>query len=257
MPANFTVPSGPSNSEATFLLPDGRHILQCQPFARCTAGGDATCYIRYNAFTPTDVDIYSKGEGGSAGGSGLSSLGGVLRLGELRPGQQGPRHTVRLLVDGAVCFYNATTVAETFTWPAVTGDSGAVTNYGSIRSGPSVMRMGALLAIPPSVDIDTLGLVTEPARQLAWTAQNYGFYPADTQGNAFGFAVQEGWHGSFVAQFQADYGFAFEDQVHYNHPWCLDLQLIIRQLYVVTNNSPSTTGGGGTPRQPLAPAIAP
>jgi hypothetical protein len=38
------------------------------------------------------------------GGSRLSSLGGSLRLGELRPGQ-GPRHALKLNVYGRQAFY--------------------------------------------------------------------------------------------------------------------------------------------------------
>jgi hypothetical protein len=33
------------------------------------------------------------------------------------------------------------------------------------------------------------------------------------------------------------------------------MKKIVQALAVVNNNTPSTIGGGGTPRQPLAPAI--
>jgi hypothetical protein len=36
-------------------------------------------------------------------------------------------------------------------------------------------------------------------------------------------------------------------------PWARDLQRIRPLLHVVDNNSATSIGGGGTPRQPLAP----
>jgi hypothetical protein len=36
-----------------------------------------------------------------------------------------------------------------------------------------------------------------------------------------------------------------------------DIQKLVKALYVVNNNTATTIGGGGVPRQPLAPAIAP
>ncbi|MFD2270369.1 hypothetical protein ACFS07_02445 [Undibacterium arcticum] len=38
-------------------------------------------------------------------------------------------------------------------------------------------------------------------------------------------------------------------------PWVRDMQRLVQALYVVNNNSPTSIGGGGTPRQPLAPPL--
>jgi hypothetical protein len=48
-----------------------------------------------------------------------------------------------------------------------------------------------------------------------------------------------------------------EQKVANNTAWVRDIQRLAKALYVVSNNSATSIGGGGTPRQPLAPAIAP
>jgi hypothetical protein len=42
-----------------------------------------------------------------------------------------------------------------------------------------------------------------------------------------------------------------------NTAWRRDMQKIVTALSVVNNNTATTIGGGGTPRQPLAAPIAP
>jgi hypothetical protein len=205
------------------------------------------------------VDLYGDGIAGAHGGSGLSALGGSIRLGELRPGQQGMTHALKINVYSQWELFHATTQAGGFRWPATTADCDSC--YGTV-TGPNnnnpAMKMGALLAIPPSINIGNLGLETEPAKQLAWTLQNYGAYIVDsTGGAAFAFSVEEGAAGSFQAQFKADWGFPFYQWVINNTPWSRDIQRIRPVLQVVDNNSPTSIGGGGTPRQPLAPPIGP
>jgi hypothetical protein len=85
MPAAFVVGDTPTsdtpNSGLAALLADGRTIKQTQPFARCTAGAPGTSDDVF-----PDVDLYGPGIPGAHGGSGLSAIGGTLRVGELRPG---------------------------------------------------------------------------------------------------------------------------------------------------------------------------
>jgi hypothetical protein len=85
--------------------------------------------------------------------------------------------------------------------------------------------------------------------------QNYGAYIVDNTGGAdVAVSVQEGPEGSFQAQFQADYGYTFQQVVGNNtSPWVRDWQKLLQALWVVDNNGPTSIGGGGTPRQPLAP----
>ncbi len=252
MPDEYMVPNDRTNSGAAFLEPDGRTIIQSQPLARCTHGTPGT---GLGMFAP--VDLYGNGITGAHGGSGMSVLGGTLRMGELRPGGTGPRHALKLDVDPAEVLYRCTTMADCFRWPAKTADALAVGLYGINNPNVSLaMKMGALLAIPAHVDLNSLNLETEPARQMAWTLQNYGMYIVDvTTGAAYVIATEDGVDGAFTRQFLQDWGFPFEQRVRDNTPWVRDMQRMLTALHVVDNNTAATPGGGGTPLQPLAPPL--
>jgi len=252
MPTNYIISNDLSNSSAAFLMPDGRSIVQTQPLTRCTAGGPATSLVTF----PT-VDIYGDGITGSHGGSGMSAVGGSIRLGELRPGQKGPGHAIKVNVYAAQALYKCTTASSCYRWPATNADGYAVGHYGTVSNNSNTaMKMGALLAIPPSVNISSMGMETEPGKQLAWTLQNYGAYIVDDSwGSHFVFNAENGPDGSVRAQFQSDYGTPLEIWSAGSTAWSRDVQRLIVALYVVNNNSASSIGGGGTPRLPLAPAI--
>lgn len=252
IPAGYVLPSDNKNQSAAFLAADGRTVVQTQPLARCAAGGPATSYVRF-----PDQDIYGPGIQGSHGGSGMSALGGSIRIGELRPGSQGPRHALKINLYAKSELAQCSTRAECFRWPAVKPDGYAVGWYGSVGNNRNpAMRMGALLAIPPSVNIGSLGLTTEPGRQIAWTLQNYGAYVVDdTYGPSFAFNAENGPAGNMRTQFRADYGQDFEVFASSPNAWSRDVQRLRQALQVVDNNGPNSVGGGGTPRQPLLPEL--
>jgi hypothetical protein len=255
MPSNYIIPNTNKNSSAVFLMRDGRTLVQTQPVARCTAGGPATSFAKFSS-----VDLYGTGITGAHGGSGLSAIGGSIRLGELRPGTTtGPRHALKVNVYAKEALFRCTTRSACSRWPATTSDSYAVGWYGSATgNGNTAMKMGALLAIPGSTSITSLGLETAPAKQLAWTLQNYGAYIVDdTYAPGFDISAEDGPDGSKRTEFKRDWGFDMNQKVQGNTPWMRDIQRLMRALSVVDNNSPTSIGGGGTPRQPLAPAIAP
>jgi hypothetical protein len=94
MPSGYVVAHSTANSSAAFLLADRRTIVQTQPLARCTAGAAGTAMVKF-----ANVDLYGPGITGAHGGSGLSAIGGSIRLGELRPGSTtGPRHALKVNV---------------------------------------------------------------------------------------------------------------------------------------------------------------
>ena len=66
------------NECAAFLMPDGRTVKQIAPLCRPEPGGPVFGYY----FRP-DEDLRGAGLTGGHGGSGLSALGGSIRLGEL------------------------------------------------------------------------------------------------------------------------------------------------------------------------------
>jgi hypothetical protein len=258
IPSNFYL-NGNGNYGAVFLQQDKRTLSQFQPITRCSGYSYATGYM----FAP-DVDLYGPGITGTHGGSGLSSIGGSIRVGELRPGQQGPRHALKMNVYAYQVLYKCTGGTTCYRWPAQWADSYATASNGyghspyAVNNSNPDMKMGALLAIPRSVSMASLNLQTEPAKQLFFTLQNYGVYIVD-DGAAAGiqFSLEKNTTTSKAAEFQADYGYAFLTRLNANTPWVHDMQALITHLQVVSNNSATSIGGGGTPLQPLAPAIAP
>ena len=253
VPTDFVIgKNSNTNGAAVALQSDGRTLIHMQPFARCNAGGAATSYVTWKG-----VDLFGDGAAGAHGGSGLSVLGGSIRVGEMRPNDQGPRHALKINLYARQSLYRCSNYRDCFRWPATNADSYAVGFYGSSGNNSNdAMKMGALLAIPGSRDIASLNLESEPGRQLAWTLQNYGAYVVeDTFGPAFGIAIENGPDGSLAAQFKADYDMAFEQRANSNTPWSRDVQKLSQALYVVNNNSPTSIGGGGIPRQPLAPSL--
>src|SRR5579859_1749401 len=105
MPAAFVVGDTPvsdtPNSGLAALLADGRTIKQTQPFARCTGGAPGTSDDVF-----PDVDLYGPGIPGAHGGSGLSAIGGTLRVGELRPGGAHVRHALKMELYAAQNYFN-------------------------------------------------------------------------------------------------------------------------------------------------------
>jgi hypothetical protein len=253
IPDSYTVPNGRANNGTAILSADGVTVMQIQPFTRCATGSYATAMA-----TAHPVDIRGPGITGTHGGSGLSAIGGTLRLGELRPGQQGPRHALKIEVFSAQYLYQARNRSECARWPAINCDYNAVGHYGTWGPGNFnwAMMQGALLAIPAWVDLASLRLETEPARQLAWTLQNYGAYIVDdTTVPGYDIALETGPAGSKEAEFRADWGFPFTQKAGQNTPWVRDFKRLVVALQVVDNNGPASIGGGGQPRQPLAPPI--
>ncbi len=245
---NYVVPNSLGNNAAVFLMPDKRTLIHTQPITRCVAGGPATSVITFSG-----VDIYGDGRYGSHGGSSLSAIGGSIRLGEFRPGIP-VRHAVKIDVDTPVVLARCSTASDCFRWPAFNADAGASGSYGTQNTNPVPgMKMGALLAIPTSTNINNLGLESVPGQMLAWTLQNYGAYIVDsTGGPGFVISAETGPNGSLRDQFRADFGLNLEQRVNDNTPWSRDMQRLVQALYLVANNGPTSIGGGGTPLQPLA-----
>ncbi|MDA3832660.1 MAG: hypothetical protein PF495_04625, partial [Spirochaetales bacterium] len=150
------------NSGVAAIMPDGRTIVQTQPFAQCKEG------IATSKFVVKTVDIYGEGALGAHGGSGLSAIGGTLRLGELNEATDVIRHALKEnIFAGKNLYYDDKT--KGYRWPAIRSDGYAQNTYYKKRTGPIVVecRMGALLALPQNLDLDALEFETIPARILA------------------------------------------------------------------------------------------
>jgi hypothetical protein len=267
-PTDYNIEHSNRNAGTSILLADGKTIAQFQPTAKCKGYSYATAHdVKY-----ISEDIKGDGILGAHGGSDLSTLGGTIRVGELRPGAP-IRHALKMTFASRRDYGLCTNDKDScHTWPAIHADSYAANEdngYGSETGNTNYhMKLGALLAIPPTVDINNMGLKSVPGKMLAWTLQNYGTYIVDSNSKPIAMmSVEEGPGKDKRAEFLKDWGFDFEgrlgagakkDPLTGNYTpqalWIRDVRLIVQALKVVTNNSPTSIGGGGTPRQPLAPA---
>ena len=165
-------------------------------------------------------------------------------------------------------YYDGTT--KGYRWPADRADNYAAnegSGYGRQRSAeyPVVeeCRMGALLALPPTIDIEQLGLKTEPAKIIAKALQDYGAYIVDDTGWVDGGtwnvnAIITEWspESRFKTEFKKNWGINFEAwnaATGKDKEWKADIDLIFANLHVVVNNTAETIGGPGFRRQPFAP----
>lgn len=183
----------------------------------------------------------------------------MIRVGELLPNAPPIRHVLKVGVNARENVAPCSAPGECFRWPARWADSFAsVANepnkYGG---GISAMKMGALLAIPSTTSIDSLGLVTEPARRLAFTLQNYGAYVvANPNYSAFTISVEWSEAGRVVDEFKTAWGFDL-DETDADKPWSQDFIKLMNALRIVDNNAVGSVGGGGQPLQPAAPPLSP
>lgn len=230
LPSGLYVPSygngnnGVSDANAVFGYLDEGSGNWWQGEAFCCdnngGGGNTTPSIGINKNNDgncADVANTKRGNLGGRGGSGLSSVGGVLRQGELGSVTGYPPHA------GSVTFpmglygrqdvpspvpANATNYGWTgtsgigtggFAWPAVTQDSGYNSggagqgnNYGGAANGTPWVWMGSLLAIRPQ---DLSGVLaglpngTQAGKNTANQWCTYGVYITDNAAQAATFAV--------------------------------------------------------------------
>ncbi|HET6557766.1 MAG TPA: hypothetical protein VFG54_10665 [Prolixibacteraceae bacterium] len=239
------------NAGLAVLMPDGRTIKQTQPFAHCTEGQPAT-----SQYVFPDVDIYGDGYYGAHGGSGLSAVGGALRLGELTPTSGPIRHALKVNIYAKKnVYYDSET--KGYRWPAKAADGYAAGNYYTERTLETVKacRMGALLALPVWMNLDSLGFETRPARILAEAFQSYGAYLVDdTAWDVYAIMTEWSPAGRFDEEFKKNWGFSMKAEDK-NSPWARDMDRLFMNLHVVDNNTPATIGGGGKALRPLAPAF--
>jgi hypothetical protein len=213
-------PSPDSDSLMAVFQPDGwvLDIFATVVTSRGSVLGTMASYI----------DARGDGTGWWSGrrASMLPSFAGLIRTGELAAGYI--PHALAVQVPASL-------LKEQAVWPAYAFDRN------SRYSGS--LPMGTLLAIPPSVDIDRLEL-SSAGRVIARAAQDYGVYIVDRGGSGINFMAELG-----------DPDIRWE-RASTEPAWWQDIETIKNLLQRVTNNGPSSIGGGGTPRAPFAPPFA-
>lgn len=167
----------------------------------------------------TDLRGPGVGQGGARayGGSGF---GGLIRTWELFWGVM--RHPLAMALPRSLQRMGPV-------WPAIFEDDGADETYG----GP--IPLGTLFAIPSSVNVESLGL-SRQGLLIAKALQQFGAYDVDSTDGPM----------VFYAETSAE-------------PWLGGARDDVRKLQpllrVVTNNSPTSRGGGGWPLAPAAPPL--
>jgi hypothetical protein len=254
IPNGFSVPGDPALGPAALknyplvaVMADGNTLVQGEPFARCTLTGPGTLHYVRNAQLPP-ATLNGDGLEGFDGGSGLSALGGTIRLGELLPGAV-ITHALQVDVDGWANLYPGT-ASTCYRWPATKCDTYGPTTYRGINPK---LTMGALLALPPPSKFNTASLLTTPGRMLATAFQQYGAYIANDASSPVkersvnNIVTELGPSGDVLTQFATAWKYPFETNAPGAYPpWSQDIATIFANLQIVDNNSSTSIGGGGT-----------
>jgi hypothetical protein len=228
------------NSTFAFLDVNGVNLIQGQTLARCYAGGP----IHIPNWTDNRQTLKGDGlqYGMGSGASQLSGLGGTIRKGEMTSADP-IRHVLKLLMwsERFFAYGKGGACDKGWRWPAKSADNYA---HGTYHGSNTEVCMGTLVAIPSNVSEGSLGLQSEPAKKIFWTLQNYGAYIVEDSFWDFnGFLMEEGVENEW-SEFNMSTG-----------TWKNDVNKLFAALKVVKNNSPSSIGGGGILKQPLAPVF--
>ena len=258
-PSNQIVPNShlhyTPNDAGAILLPDGKSLLELGPLCRDEIDGPIFGNRAYDCdpYNDSFPSIYGQGLYGAHFGSGLSSIGGTVRLGELNKSEihEPFRHALKWELWAHQYLYNPhngnDSYSECSRWPAINCDSYWLNNYnGTVNA----TRMGSLLAIPPSIAHDLNNtLQTLPGLKVLQGLTDYGAYiVGDSAYDQQMFCVENGVQN----EFESEWGW---NMFNSTSPFAQDMILISKNLYVVNNNNENNIGGGGSLRQPLAPPI--
>lgn len=232
-------PKSTPNNVSAFLMPNGKTLVQISPLTRCQSGGPIYGWRYF-----PDSDIYGDGIGGAHFGSGLSSIGGSIRKGELTNNEP-IRHALKILIFSEKYLYYSQSLPG-YRWPANRADNYAAKRYHG--KNPALVQ-GSLLAIPPKVTESSLKLQTPAGKKLFHALQDYGAYIVDDASwDAHYFAVEKG----VLEEFDSTYGYKFTGR---EGKFYDDFMSLFQAMYIVDNNTPKSIGGGGKRRAPLAPPI--
>ena len=242
VPYNLMIPDATTtytpNGSSAFLKPDGRTLVSFTTTTRCQQGGPL-----YGDWFGQE-DIYGDGIEGGHGGSGMSSIGGSIRPGELI-NDTPIRHALKIDIWSKWLHYDPSSPNPGHRWPAPLADADASTQYQG--SNPALV-MGSLLAIPPNVTAQSLGLTSIAGQKIFQAMQDYGAYIVDDSGWDYNYLCVE--HNA-----QVEYSTVTGLDLSADAALQADFTKIIAVVKVVDNNGANSIGGGGTPRQPLPPPI--
>ena len=159
-----------ANGAWVFLWSDGT-LRAATIFGRCQKGGPLLLPAwAFRQSTKVDGDGLTNSSG--HGASGMSGLGGLLRVGELSS-EEPIRHPLKLAWPAWAYAYYGDNI-KGFRWPARRAD-GYAKDRGQYLGTKKELVMGSLLALKPDVDVQALPL-TKVGKKLATAIQHYGVY---------------------------------------------------------------------------------
>ncbi|NUU16173.1 hypothetical protein HP550_02775 [Cellulomonas humilata] len=208
-----TVATGGTDMHTGVIQPDGYTAYEFYKFKP----------VGTNKYETTRVVVTDLRGDGLANGSRASSIsfyGGMIRAEELA--NHSIQHTIGIGVPASMLKLGPV-------WPARTQDTAAPTTY------VGQLPMGSMLAIPPSVDLNSLGL-TDDGLALGRALQDYGGHVLIQSGTVALYCEQNC------------------DQPQVKELWAA-WQVLYPYMRVVTNNTADNVGGGGTRRQPPLPEL--
>lgn len=208
----------PANAQVA-LGTDGHSVIT-QPDAATAYENWVMKKVSDTAWTSKyQVKTDLKGDGGSGGvrAAGVSALGGLIRVHEIN--ELNIPHALAMAIPRSKLMLGPV-------WPATRQDGNASSTY----TGP--IPMGTLLGIPADVDVASLPLSPE-GHALAKALQDFGAYVVDAAG------------GTVLYAEPAAAGAAFNRMRN-------DFAAVRNYMRVLSNNSATNVGGGGTPRRPAA-----
>ena len=249
-PTEYNLPNRP-----TVAYEGPGTVRDFQYTVRPTPGSDISMFEYVRGAYRLDGDGVTPvaGDSGGHGGSGLPTLGGAIRDGELTSPEP-IRHALAVTLN--MNKWGSPT-GSGMVWPATYTDIGYRSSqpgvgYGTVpvdgALGGRGLAMGSLLAIPAHVDLFSLDFETYAGAKLAWTHQNYGAYIVDTSMDTGDFDVHRLNVDIRVVEKYP------ELDTPTDTPFGRDMSKIFESLAVIENNGPDTIGGSGRPLQPLAPA---
>lgn len=220
---------GGSDGHAIVIDPAGRYAYETWQGKRTGASDYHAVYlVRTDLRGPGIASVEGQSEGIRAFGGSLA--GGLVRCEELAKGEI--PHAVAVLLSTTQLRKGAT-MAEQKVWPATHSDGGGKNNY------QGLVPMGALLALPPSVDVEALPLTRE-GRVLARAYQRFGGYVVDATDKTMSLAVlPQGCDKQMISHLFAD------------------RRTIRDRLVRVLNNSPDHIGGPGERIAAAPPVLTP
>lgn len=281
IPHDWTTGTQAGNNGATFML-NATHAAQMQPTFRCKPGSPVLAeWEQWRLSPPTGppdryaTSLWGAGTYGAHGGSGLSSLGGQIRRGELNETAPDIQHALSLELFAHKWYYCAPSQrakgtgpksnrSTCFRWPALTADSYAVTRghelvYGGINS---YLQPGTLLAVP-STSVAPIGakLKTVVGKRILKALSTFGGYVVDDAAGTYlgeygktNINYEQGVADEVMENFGLILGASPHTQqgVLFN-----DFTTIFRGIQAVSNNAPGSIGGGGKPVVPLPVPLCP